>query len=216
MPNYLRCRKKVFQHLNASWDALPLPISKLLLKTGLKDVSSQSCIILRILQQVESILKQPNVETNNYQCRFVLRATPQPYNFIFILANTHRFSSFDGHFRLAKFPRPAALKRLQTEWGSKKPYSCIYSTSLRMLYYANNRKRNSDTDICGGFSALSFLFSELDKQACNTLYIRPYSHNCSINLRILWQVKPLNPMLKRSIYRPKSVNKVYKILFPYI
>ncbi len=43
-----------------------------------------------------------------------------------------------------------------------------------------------------------------------------YSHNCSIHLRILQQRKPLNPMLKRSIYRPKSVNKVYKILFPYI
>ncbi len=174
----LEKQKNVFQHLKATWDVLPLPISKLLLKTGLKDVISQSCnnsIILRILQRLESILKQPNVETNNYQHWFVLRSTPQPYHILFILASIHQFSSFGGPFRLAKSPPPATFKRLQTEWGSKKTSAWNCSTSLRMLCYANNLKRNSDTDICGGVQrsvrALSFAFSELDKQACNTFYL---------------------------------------------
>ncbi len=121
------------------------PCRNLLLKTGLKDVSSQSCnssIILRILQQVESTLQQPNMEIDNKQYRFVLWATPQPYHILFILANIRRFSSFGWPFRLAKSSHSVALKSLQTDWGSKQPYSWNCSTSLRMLYYANNWKKN--------------------------------------------------------------------------
>ncbi len=127
--------------------------------------------------------------------------------------------SQDELFRWAKSPLPSAIKRHQTEWGSRKPYSWNCSTSLRMLCYANNRKKNSDTHICGGaqgsFRALPFHFSELDKQACNTFYIRPYSHNCSLNLRIKQQAKPHNPMLSSSMPRRRSVNKVYENLFSY-